>query len=129
MALHERGDIDGAIAEARKALGAEPDFADALSYIGSTLITRKGQYAEGLGELEKALKAAPADPSIHYTAGWCNEFVAHRASRRPQPGLDPTELYARAEQQLRRCLALNPDGKMRDDAKDLLATILKEDVE
>ena len=129
MALHERGDIDGAIAEARKALGAEPDFADALSYIGSTLITRKGQYAEGLGELEKALKAAPADPSIHYTAGWCNEFVAHRVSRRPQPGLDPTELYARAEQQLRRCLALNPDGKMRDDAKDLLATILKEDVE
>ena len=129
MALHEQGDIDGAIAEARKALGAEPDFADALSYIGSTLITRKGQYAEGLGELAKALKAAPDDPSVYYTAGWCNEFVAHRVSRRPQSGLDPAELYARAEQQLRRCLALGPDGKIRDDAKDLLATILKEDVE
>ncbi len=129
MALHEQGDIDGAIAEARKALEVEPDFADALSYLGSTLITRKGQYAEGLGELKKALTAAPDDPSIHYTAGWCNEFVAHRVSRRPQPGLDPAELYERAEQQLRRCLDLNPDAKMRDDAKDLLSTIIKKDVE
>ena len=129
MALHEQGDIDGAIAEARKALGVEPDFADALSYLGSTLITRKGQYTEGLAEMEKAVKAAPNDPSVYYTAGWCNEFVAHRVSRRPQPGLNPTELYARAEQQLRRCLDLNPDGKMRDDAKDLLSSIIKKDVE
>ncbi len=129
MALHEQGDIDGAIAEARRALEAEPAFADALSYLGSTLITRKGEFTEGLGELEKALKAAPDDPSVHYTAGWCNEFVSHRLRRRPVAGLDAAELYRRAEQQLRRCLALGPDGKMRDDAKDLLATILKEDVE
>ena len=129
MALHEQGNIEEAIEEARRALDVAPDFADALSYIGSTLITRKGQYAEGLGELKKALTAAPDDPSIHYTAGWCNEFVAHRVSRRPQPGLDPAELYARAEQQLRRCLDLNPDGKIRDDAKDLLSSVIKEDVE
>ncbi len=129
MALHERGDIDGAIAEARKALDADPGFADALSYLGSTLITRKGQFHEGLRELAKALQAAPDDPSIQYTAGWCNEFVSHRLRRRPVAGLDAAELYRRAEQQLRRCLALGPDGKMRDDAKDLLATILKEDVE
>ena len=129
MALHEQGDIDGAIAEARKALEVDPKFADALSYIGSTLITRKGQYAEGLTEMEKAVKAAPEDSALQYTLGWCNEFVAHRVSRRPQPGLDPTELYARAEQQLRRCLALGPDGKIRDDAKDLLSSIIKKDVE
>ena len=129
MALHEQGDIDGAIAEARRALELEPDFADALSYLGSTLITRKGRYTEGLAEIENSVNAAPDDPSVHYTAGWCNEFVAHRVSRRPQPGLDPTELYDLAEQQLRRCLDLNPDAKMRDDAKDLLSSVIKEDVE
>ena len=42
MALHEQGDIDGALALATKAIEASPDFADALSYLGSTLITRKG---------------------------------------------------------------------------------------
>lgn len=129
MALHEQGDIDRAIAAVRLALEVDPDFADALSYLGSTLITRKGHYTEGLAEMEKALEAAPEDPTLQYTAGWCNEFVAHRVSRRPQPGLDPTELYARAERQLRRCLELRPDAKIRDDAKDLLATIIKEDVE
>ena len=30
---------------------------------------------------------------------------------------------------LRRCLELQPDAKIRDDAKDLLSTIIKEDVE
>ena len=129
MALHEQGDIDGAIAEARKALDVDPDFADALSYLGSTLITRKGQYTEGLAEMEKALEAAPDNPTLQYTGGWCNEFVAYRVSRRPQPGLDPTELYARAEHQLRRCLELMPDAKIRDDAKDLLSSIIKEDVD
>ncbi len=129
MALHEQGDIDGAIAEARKALEMEPDFADALSYLGSTLITRKGQYTEGLAEMEKAVTAAPNDPSIHYTVGWCCEFVSHRLRRRPVAGLDADELYRQAERHLRRCLELGPDGKMRDDAKDLLSSIIREDVQ
>ncbi len=129
MSLHERGDIDDAIAEAQKAIELDPAFAEALSYLGSTLVQRKGQFTDGLEYLAKAVDAAPDDPSIHYTAGWCCEFVAHRVGRRPRPGLDPGELYARAEQHLRRCLELGPDGKMRDDAKDLLSAILREDVE
>jgi len=128
MARHEEGDIAGAIAEARRAIELAPDFADARSYLGSTLVTRRGRYAEGLSELERARDAAPDDPSIYYTLGWCYEFVAYRVSRRPSAGLRPGELYRRAETYLRRCLELNPEGTIKDDAEDLLSSIIKEDV-
>ncbi len=128
MARHERDDIAGALAEARRALEAAPDFADAHAYLGSTLVQRLGRYAEGLAELERAQELAPHDAAVYYTLGWCYEFVAHRVSRRPVRGLDPSELYARAERYLRRCLELNPQGKLKDDAEDLLASIIKEDV-
>lgn len=128
MARHEEGDIAAALTEARQALELAPDFADARSYLGSTLITRQGRYAQGLAELERARETAPGDPAISYTLGWCYEFVAYRLSRRPQPGLDPQELYLKAEAYLRRCLELKPNGKLKDDAQDLLASIIKEDV-
>ena len=57
MARHERGDIDGALMEARRALDLAPDYADARSYRGSTLVTRKGSYADGLAELDE--RSAP----------------------------------------------------------------------
>ena len=38
-------------------------------------------------------------------------------------------LWTAAERHLRRCLELEPDGKMLDDAKDLLSSIVREDVE
>ena len=130
MARHERGDIAGAVGGARAALEVAPDFADARSYLGSTLITRLRRYEEGLGELERARESAPDDPAVHYTLGWCYEFVAHALGRRGQRGdFDPADLYAKAEASLRRCLELDPDGKMRDDAKDLLSSIIREDVE
>jgi tetratricopeptide (TPR) repeat protein len=129
MARHAEGDIDAALDAARRALDLAPGFADARSYLGSTLVTRRRRFSEGLAELERAREAAPGDPSVYYTLGWCCEFVAHSVSRHTQPGLDPAELYAKAESYLRRCLDLNPEGKMRDDARDLLASIIKEDVE
>ena len=128
MARHQQGDIAGALAEARRALELAPDYAGARSYLGSTLVTRRGRYLEGLAELERAREAAPYDPTVHYTLGWCYEFVAHRVSRRPQPALDPQELYRKAEASLRRCLELNPEGKIKGDAEDLLASIIREDV-
>ncbi len=129
MVLHAQGDIDGALAEARNAIEAAPTFAEAHSYLGSTLITRKGRFAEGLDALEQAEAASPDDATLQYTLGWCCEFVAHRVSRRRQAGLDLDELYRRAEAHLRRCLELRPDAKIRDDAKDLLSSIIREDVE
>ena len=128
MARHECGDIDGALKEARHALALARDYADARSYLGSTLVTRKGRYADGLAELERAREAAPNDAAVLYTLGWCYEFVAYRLSRRAEPELDPQELWRKAEEYLRRCLELNPRGKLRDDAQDLLSTIIKEDV-
>ena len=129
LALHAQDDIDGALAAAREALALAPEYADARSYVGSTLVQRKGRYADGLAELERAREAAPDDPSVYYTLGWCCEFVAHRVSRRPVAGLDPEQLYRKAEEYLRCCLELGPEGKMRDDARDLLSSIIKEDVE
>jgi tetratricopeptide (TPR) repeat protein len=130
LALHEQGDVDGALDEARLAIELAPDFADARSYVGSTLVMRKADYRGGLAELERAAELAPDDPAVHYTLGWCCEFVAHRLSRRPgASGLDPQALYRQAEQALRRCLELDPPGKLKDDAKDLLSSIIREDVE
>ncbi len=129
MARHERNDISGAVADARRAIEVAPEFADAHAYVGSTLVQRLGLYEEGLAELERAAELAPDDPAAHYTLGWCAEFVAHRVSRRPRPGIDPQALYQKAEQSLRRCLDLHPQGKLLDDAKDLLASIIREDVE
>jgi hypothetical protein len=91
-------------------------------------VQRLGRYEEGLAELEQARTSAPDDPAVHYTLGWCYEFVAHAVSRRPRAGLDADDLYRKAEAALRRCLELHPDGKMKDDAQDLLASIIKEDV-
>ena len=128
LALHERNDIAGALAEARAALAEAPRFAEARAYLGSTLVQRLGRYREGLEELRRAAGDAPDDPANHYTLGWCAEFVAHRISRRPEAGLDPEELYLEAETALRRCLELDPPGKLRDDARDLLSSIIREDV-
>jgi tetratricopeptide (TPR) repeat protein len=128
LALHEHDDIEAALSKAREALDLAPAFADARSYLGSTLVQRRGRFSEGLAELERAKDDAPDDPAIWYTLGWCCEFVAHRVSRRPSAGLDAAELYSKAEQCLRRCLELHPQGKLKDDAQDLLASIIKEDV-
>jgi tetratricopeptide (TPR) repeat protein len=129
MELHTGEDIDGALAAAREALDLAPGYADARQYIGSTLVQRLGRYAEGLAELERAARDAPDDPAAFYTLGWCDEFVAHRITRRPVAGLDPSVLYEKAEDALRRCLQLKPQGKLRDDASELLASIIREDVE
>jgi tetratricopeptide (TPR) repeat protein len=128
LARHERNDIHGALEAARDALDQAPDYADARAYIGSTLVQRLARYAEGLDELRRAVADAPDDPAAHYTLGWCAEFVAHRISRRRVEGLDPAALYAEAERELRRCLELNPEGKLRDDAADLLSSIIREDI-
>ena len=138
MARHEEDDIEGALAEARAALELAPQFADARSYLGSTLITKQGRYAEGLAELERARESAMEDPALHYTLGWCYEFVAYRITQRLRRsakggsasggGLEPAELYRKAEESLRRCLELRPEAKLKDDAKDLLSTIIKENV-
>lgn len=86
------------------------------------LITRRGQYADGLALIERAVALRPDDAGMWYALGWCCEFAAHELSRRPPGGeqLAPRPLYERAAEAFRACLALHPDGKLQDDAEDLL---------
>ena len=120
--------IEGALTKARAALELAPQFPEALSYLGATLVARAGRYEEGLTILEQAVAAAEDDATIHYTMGWNYEFVAYRVSRRPQRGLDSDQLFRKAESSLRRCLELEPEVKIKEDAQDLLSSIIREDV-
>ncbi len=99
-----------------------PSYAAALEHLGTLLVTRRAAYGEGLAFIDRAVAAHPHDAGLWYGAGWCYEFAAHELRRRPRgtPALDPRALYERAAEAFRACLALNPDGKLRGDAEDLL---------
>ena len=123
-ALHEQRRIDDAIAEARLAIEVWPEYVDAWSYLGTTLITRRLALAEGLAALERANELAPHDAGIVYGLGWCYEFVAYRLQHAGgTPYRDPIELYRLAAQMLQRCIDLRPEKGLREDAEDLLASI------
>ncbi len=123
-ALHEQRHIDDAIAAAREAIDAWPEYVDAWSYLGTTLITRRLAFAEGLAALERAYELAPDDAGIVYGLGWCYEFVAYRLQHAGgTPYRDPIELFRLAAAMLQRCIDLNPEKGLREDAEDLLASI------
>ena len=125
-ALHEHsaGKIDEAIAGARRAISLAPALYDAWVYLGTTLITRRLGFEAGLAALEHALALAPDDPGVQYSAGWCYEFVAYRLARQGgQPFRDPEELLRLAADHLRRCIALDPEPGLKEDAQDLLQSI------
>jgi tetratricopeptide (TPR) repeat protein len=123
QALHSAGRINEAIATAQRALEINPRYVEALTYLGTTLVTRRLAYDEGLAILERAVEYAPDDPGACYSLGWCYEFVAYRLEKTPRPARDPYELYEAAARELARCLELNPEQKLREDAEDLLASI------
>ena len=121
---HEAGRIDAALALALQAKGVDPDFAPARLYEGTTLITRKLDFPAGLAAIESALALAPDDPGMQYSAGWCYEFVAYRLARAGgRPLRDPDELFQIAAVHLERCIALDPEAKLREDAEGLLQSI------
>jgi tetratricopeptide (TPR) repeat protein len=123
-ALHSEGRIDDAISTVRRALELDPQYVDAWSYLGTTLVTRKLAFAQGLEGLERAYELAPDDAGIVYGLGWCYEFVAYRLQRGPgTPYRDPVELFRLAASMLQRCIDLNPEQGLRDDAEDLLTSI------
>jgi tetratricopeptide (TPR) repeat protein len=122
--LHGRGRVDDAVFMARQALERDPDYVDALSYVGTTLVTRRLSYKEGLRMLELALELAPDDPGVNYSLGWCYEFVAYRLEKAAtKPYRDTLELYRLAAERLQRTIDLNPEQKLREDAEDLLTSV------
>jgi hypothetical protein len=93
-------------------------------YLGTTLITRRLAFAEGLAALERAYEMAPDDPGVAYSMGWCYEFVAYRLEKQAtKPYRDPIELYRLAADRLRHCIELDPEQGLKDDAQDLLDSI------
>jgi tetratricopeptide (TPR) repeat protein len=122
--LHSENRIDEALQEAREAIRMAPGLAEAWMYLGTTLITRKLLFPQGLEALERAIELAPDDPGVQYSAGWCYEFVAYRLSRQAtKPYRDPDELFELAMEHLRRCIELEPEQGLQEDAEDLLASI------
>ncbi len=129
MDLHAGGEIDAALTRAREVVERWPEYAQALSYLGQTLVTRKRRFADGLAVLDRAVQADGSDPYILYTAAWCREFAAN-AIERPkgahQPVAQrPAALYAQARDELLRALTLEPDDQLQGDVEDILDVIAK----
>jgi tetratricopeptide (TPR) repeat protein len=123
-ALHAERRTDEALAEARQALEVNPDYVEGLTYYGTTLITRQLAYREGLEALERAVALEPENAGAWYSLGWCEEFVAYRLEKQATtPYRDPYELYERAAEHLQRCIDLDPEAGLKEDAKDLLESI------
>ena len=122
--LHSDGRIEDAIVAARAALELDPAYVEAWMYLGTTLVTRRLAFAEGLAALERAVQLAPDDPGVAYSLGWCYEFVAYRLEKQATtPYRDPIGLYRLAASELQRCIDLNPEQGLKDDAQDLLDSI------
>lgn len=118
---HAAGDVAAGVELARRAIELDPENVEALEHLATVLVTRRARYAEGLGLLDRAVALRPNDPGLWYALGWCCEFAAHELLRRPSAGDEsPRDLYARAAEAFRACLALRPEGKLADDAADLL---------
>ena len=117
-------DIAASVALARQALALAPDCVEALEHLGMIYVSRRHRFDEGLTLLQRALDLRPDDAGLWYSLGWCCEFAAHTMRR--SAGDDAAaadDLYRRAADAFRRCLALQPGGKLSDDASDLLAIV------
>jgi tetratricopeptide (TPR) repeat protein len=125
QALHAAGDINGAIELAHQALTRDRHNIDTLVYLGTTLVTRRLAFEDGLALLERAYEDAPRDPAVNYSLGWCYEFVAYRLEKDARrPYRDPVELYELAAMHLQRCIDLDAEQGLKEDAQDLLDSIL-----
>jgi tetratricopeptide (TPR) repeat protein len=122
--LHSQGRIGEALETARQALVAQPEYVEAWMYYGTTLITRRLVFLEGLEALERAYELAPDDAGVAYSMGWCYEFVAYRLQKQAtKPYRDPIELLRLAAERLQHCIDLDPEQGLKEDAQDLLDSI------
>ena len=127
MALQSADDIDGAITAAEGAIALAPDFGQAHAYLGSTLVTRRRRFADGLAALERAAELRPDDPGVLYTLGWCREYVANAIEKRRghhQPvAAEPAVLYRDATAVLLRARELRPERGLLADIEDILDVV------
>lgn len=67
-ALHDKGDLDGAIAEQREAIRLQPDNAGAHTNLGEVL-RRKGKLDEAIAAHREALRLEPGIAEVHTNLG------------------------------------------------------------
>ena len=68
IALHQAGDLDGAIRAYRDYLTTDPDSVQARSNLGAAL-ARAGRYEEAIGEYGRALAKSPDNPALLLNLG------------------------------------------------------------
>ena len=108
----------------RRALALDPDCIEALEHLGMIYVSRRRRFDDGLALLQRAVELRPDDPGLWYSLGWCCEFAAQAVRRSPaSDDRAADELYRRAADAFRRCLALHPAGELADDAADLLELV------
>lgn len=93
FALRETGNDDGAIANYRRAIALQPDYADAHNSLGLAL-ARSGKLAEAIDHFEQALKSNPDHAQAQNNLGAALEQRGNAAAA--------VEHYARA-------IAIKPD--------------------
>jgi tetratricopeptide (TPR) repeat protein len=123
-ARHAAHDIAASISLARQALERDPDYVEALEHLGMIDVSRRRRFGEGLHLLQRAVDLRPDDAGLWYSLGWCCEFAAQASRRSPAGDAEAADaLYRRAADAFRRCLALHPEGKLAEDAADLLEIV------
>jgi Flp pilus assembly protein TadD len=77
VALHQDGDLDGAVSEFHKAVSADPKFADGLKNLGQAL-RDKGDYAAAVQAYRQLVAlqpdSAPAHAILGYTLRWNDQL-------------------------------------------------------
>jgi eukaryotic-like serine/threonine-protein kinase len=68
-ALHDRGQLDEAIAECRTALQLNPDSADAHLNLGAILFNARHDYEGAIAEFREAIRLEPGNPATHRNLG------------------------------------------------------------
>ncbi len=95
--MAEKGDLAGATADYRRAIGLVPAYADAHHNLGKVFMAT-GKLEEAVENFEDALRFRPRDPSIHFSLG--NALAAEgrapaaAAEFRAALGLDPARADA-----------------------------------
>lgn len=100
VALHEKGDLEGAVRAYRAYLATEPDSVEARSNLGAAL-SRAGRFDEAISEYNAALQRAPGNAPI-----LLNLALAYYKSGRVTEAVPRFELAASLAPQFRDQVAL-----------------------
>src|SRR5580700_8883428 len=119
LALHQAGDIDGAIRAYRDYLADHPGAFEIRSNLGAALV-RAGRYEEAIAEYRKALDRNPANTGIRL-----NLALAYYKSGQLKPAIDELSIVRGADSANRQVLMLLADCYLRLGQNGKVIELLK----